>query len=210
MRNHPGQHLRARPVVQVARRLLDLALVSCGLILLGPLFLLIALGIRLSSPGPIFYRARRVGYGGNLFDLYKFRSMFAQADREGPGITIARDARITPFGRTLRRTKLDELPQLWNVLKGDMSLVGPRPEDPRYVAYYTPSQRQLLQIRPGITSPASLHYRDEAKRLTETDWERLYLQEILPHKLELELAYAERRTLLSDLYILARTARALF
>jgi len=121
-----------------ARRALDVAASLAGLILLSPLFLLIAARIKLDSPGPVFYRAQRVGRGGVLFRLYKFRSMVAGADKRGPGITAAGDDRVTRVGRFLRRTKLDELPQLINVLTGDMSLVGPRPEDPRYVALCTP------------------------------------------------------------------------
>ena len=128
-------------------RVLDLNISVLGLIFLSPLFLLLAMVIKLTSPGPIFYRARRVGKDGQLFYLYKFRSMRVDADKQGPGITAANDARITAVGRFLRRTKLDELPQLINVLKGEMSLVGPRPEDPRYVALYTLEQRQVLRAR---------------------------------------------------------------
>ena len=135
------------------RRLLDLVASLAGLTLLSPLFVFIALLIALDSPGPVFYRGQRVGRHGRLFRLYKFRSMVISADKQGPGITAAGDARITRVGRFLRRAKLDELPQLINVLLGDMSLVGPRPEDPRYVAFYTPEQRRVLSVRPGITSP---------------------------------------------------------
>lgn len=192
------------------KRLFDLLASAMGLVLLSPLLALIAIAIRLTSPGPIFYRARRVGRGGREFTLYKFRSMVADADRHGPGITAAGDPRVTPVGRVLRRTKLDELPQLWNVLRGDMTLVGPRPEDPRYVALYTPEQRRVLDVRPGITSLASLEYRNEESILRGPDWEQRYVQEVMPAKLAIDLRYVQRATLFSDLVIILRTLLALF
>lgn len=192
------------------KRLFDLLASAMGLVLLSPLFALIALLIRLTSPGPIFYRARRVGRGGREFTLYKFRSMVTDADRHGPGITAAGDPRVTPVGRVLRRTKLDELPQLWNVLRGDMTLVGPRPEDPRYVALYTPEQRRVLDVRPGITSLASLEYRNEESILCGPDWEQRYVQEVMPAKLAIDLRYVQQATLFSDLVIILRTLLALF
>ena len=191
------------------RRLLDVIAAAGGLIVLSPLFLLTAVLIKRDSPGPVFYRARRVGKDGHEFRLYKFRSMVAGADRKGPGITAAGDSRVTKVGRFLRRTKLDELPQLINVLTGDMSLVGPRPEDPRYVALYTQEQRQVLAVRPGITSAASLTYRDESTLLSGEDWERRYIQKIMPHKLAIDLDYQARRTLASDLNLILRTVLAL-
>ena len=123
----------------------------------------------------------------------------------GPGITTAADPRITPVGRFLRKTKLDELPQLINVLSGEMSLVGPRPEDPRYVAFYTPEQRQVLRVRPGITSAASLRYRDESALLAGSDWETIYIESIMPQKLAIELDYLQRRNLLTDLGLVLLT-----
>lgn len=192
------------------KRLFDLLASGLGLLLLSPLFALIALLVRLTSPGPIFYRARRVGRGGREFTLYKFRSMVANADRQGPGITAAGDPRVTPIGRVLRRTKLDELPQLWNVLRGDMSLVGPRPEDPRYVALYTPEQRRVLDVRPGITSLASIEYRNEEAILRGPDWEQRYIREVMPAKLAIDLRYVQQATLLTDLLIILRTLLALF
>jgi lipopolysaccharide/colanic/teichoic acid biosynthesis glycosyltransferase len=158
----------------------------------------------------MLYAARRIGKDGRVFRLYKFRSMVATADREGPGITAAGDRRITAVGRFLRRTKLDELLQLINVLVGDMSLVGPRPEDPRYVAYYTPAEREVLRVLPGITSAASLTYRDESSLLSGADWEDRYIHEILPHKLAIELEYVGHRTLGRDLGLIARTVLAMF
>ena len=173
--------------------------------MLSPLFLVIALLIKLSTPGPVFYRAVRIGKDGLPFRLYKFRSMVMGADKSGPGITTAADRRITPVGRFLRKTKLDELPQLINVLRGEMSLVGPRPEDPRYVAYYTPDQRQVLRVRPGITSAASLRYRDESALLTGSDWETTYILCVMPQKLAIELAYLQHRNLLTDLKLVLLT-----
>lgn len=186
-------------------RLFDILASTLGLLLLSPLFLALALAIRLDSPGPVFYRARRIGRHGIPFSLYKFRTMVTDADRRGPGLTAAGDARITRVGRILRHAKLDELPQLLNVLIGDMSLVGPRPEDPRFVALYTLQQRQVLSVRPGITSPASLYYRQESTLLQGPDWERMYVDHILPHKLALELDYLSRRSLSTDIGLVVRT-----
>ena len=177
---------------------------------LSPLFVLVAFAIKLDSRGPIFYRARRIGKDGVPFRLYKFRRMVSDADKQGPGITATGDSRITRVGRFLRRTKIDELPQLINVLSGDMSLVGPRPEDPRYVALYTPEQRRVLAVRPGITSAASLAYRHEEQLLAGADWETIYRTRVLPDKLAIDLAYLERRTLVSDLKLILRTIAAVF
>ncbi len=190
-------------------RVIDSVLSLMGLFVLLPFFCLIALLIKLDSSGPVFYRARRVGKNGVPFRLYKFRTMIADADKHGPGITAAADSRITSMGRFLRRAKLDEFPQLFNVLKGEMSLVGPRPEDPRYVALYTPEQQGVLSVRPGITSAASLTYRHEEQLLDGPDWEQRYIQEVMPHKLSLELSYLSRRSIISDLGVLLQTARAL-
>ena len=196
-------------VDDLLRRLLDLLASLAGLILLSPFFVLLALLIRLDSTGPIFYRAQRVGKDGVLFYLYKFRSMTAGADKQGPGITAAGDSRVTRVGRFLRRTKLDELPQLINVLKGEMSLVGPRPEDPRYVALYTPAQRLVLAARPGITSAASLQYRHEEQLLSGADWETVYRQEVMPAKISIDLAYLQKRTVWSDLRLIMQTILAM-
>lgn len=196
-------------VADASRRLLDVIASVGGLVLLSPLFLLIVVLIKRDSPGPILYRARRIGKDGHEFRLYKFRSMVAGADQHGPGITSAGDSRVTKLGRFLRRTKLDELPQLINVVTGDMSLVGPRPEDPRYVALYTPAQRRVLAVRPGITSAASLAYRHEERLLASENWERRYIQEIMPQKLAIELDYQTRRTLASDLNLIIRSVLTL-
>lgn len=191
-------------------RLLDVAVSGAGLIVLAPLFASIALAVKWSSPGPAFYRAERVGRNRRLFTLYKFRTMVSGADRQGPGITARDDPRTTRVGRLLRRSKLDELPQLINVFKGEMSLVGPRPEDPRYLKHYTPEQLKLLELKPGLTSPASLAFRHEERLLSGPDWESTYTREVLPKKLQIELDYLQGRSLSQDLGIILRTVAALF
>ena len=192
-----------------AKRLFDLFASLVGLILLSPLFVLIAIAIKLDSPGPVFFRGRRVGRYGSLFGIFKFRSMVVDAAQRGPGITTAGDSRITRVGAVLRRIKLDELPQLINVVRGEMSLVGPRPEDPHYVTFYTPEQRRVLNVRPGLTSPASLRFRHEEEVLAGESWERTYVQEVLPAKLRIELDYLEHRSMWRDLGIIAQTVVAL-
>lgn len=195
--------------LELSKRIFDILAASLGLILCSPLFLTIAILIKRDSRGPVLYRGARAGKDGNLFFILKFRTMSADATERGAGITTRDDVRITRAGRALRRYKLDELPQLWNVLRGDMSLVGPRPEDPRYVQHYTPAQRAVLRVRPGMTGAAALAFRHEEQMLDGAAWEEKYVCEIMPAKLELELAYLERRTFWSDLEILSRTALAI-
>jgi len=190
------------------RRLLDLGVSAAGLLILSPLFALLAVAVKLSSRGPVFHRGERVGRDGKLFAVYKFRSM--RVGEKGPAITRAGDPRVTALGAVLRKTKLDELPQLLNVFVGEMSLVGPRPEAPRYVAMYDADQRRILSARPGMTSPASLLYRSEEELLTGTDWERAYVERILPEKLRIDLDYLDRRTFRSDLGVIVRTIAAIF
>jgi len=192
------------------KRAFDIVASGLGLLALSPFLLLIALAVRLDSPGPSLYRARRVGKDGREFTLYKFRSMVVAASQLGPAITVAGDNRVTRIGRFMRKSKLDELPQLYNVLRGDMSLVGPRPEDPRYTALYTSDQRAVLRVRPGITSPASVYYRHEEKLLGGQDWERLYVEQVLPAKLEIDLEYVRHPYLWRDVAILVHTFLALF
>ena len=194
----------------MSKRLFDFCAALLGLIVLSPLFLWVALLIKLDSPGSVFHRALRTGKDATQFRIYKFRTMVADAATRGPGITSGDDPRITRFGRILRKTKIDELPQLINVLKGEMSLVGPRPEDPAYVALYTPAQRKVLTVAPGITSPASLAFRHEERLLQTSDWETTYLQVILPRKLAMEGEYLAKRTLTSDMALILRTVLALF
>ncbi|WP_298832092.1 sugar transferase [uncultured Piscinibacter sp.] len=189
----------------MAKRVFDLVVAGAGLLLLSPLLLLIALAIRLDSPGPVFFRQERVGRGGRRFRIHKFRTMRHGA--AGSPITIGADARITRVGAFLRRAKLDELPQLIDVLAGAMSLVGPRPEVPRYVAMYPPALRdKVLSVRPGITDPASIEYRDESERLARAaDPEHEYVHVIMPAKLRLAEAYVERASLATDLRVILRT-----
>lgn len=188
-----------------ARRIVDVTGAMAGLFFLAPLFLILSVLIRHDSPGAVLHRSTRIGVAGRPFTLYKFRSMVVDAALRGPAITADQDARVTRIGRVLRRTKLDELPQLANVLLGDMSLVGPRPEDPRYVALYSREQRAVLAVRPGITSPASLRYRSEEQLLTGGDWEDLYVRRIMPAKLAIDLDYLRRRTVWSDLGVILAT-----
>ena len=202
-----GEGDHTSPPVQFGRtqRIFDFLAASIGLFLLSPVFLFIGLAVKFQDGGPVFYRSMRVGMGGKLFAIYKFRSMVQGADRAGGGLTVRGDRRVTGVGRVLRAYKLDELPQLFNVVKGDMSLVGARPENPEYVAKYNPEQRAILRFRPGITSPASLEYRNEEELLAGGDTETLYLEKILPHKLSIDLAYLSRRTVRSDLMVILQT-----
>lgn len=190
------------------KRLFDFAVALVALYVLTLPMLAIALWIKLDSPGPVLFRQVRVGRWGNLFHIWKFRTMVADAPARGPAVTAAADPRITRAGRFLRATKLDELPQLVNVLLGQMSLVGPRPEVPQYVALYPPALReQVLSVRPGLTDPVSLAYADEAQRLAAAaDPEREYREVILPAKLQAAAAYVARASLWTDLGVLLRTA----
>lgn len=192
--------------VWTAKRVYDLFFSFCGLLFLSPLLVMIGALVKLADRGDIFYRQVRVGRHGRHFLLYKFRTMIAAADQAGPSVTKNGDSRITWIGRILRKTKLDELPQLWNVLKGEMSLVGPRPEVPRYVRQYTPEQRTVLRYKPGITDLASLCFRNEESLLANADdLEEFYLQHCVPRKLQLNRAYAKRANLLSDTWIILQT-----
>lgn len=191
------------------KRTFDLAASALALVLTSPFVLAGAIAVKVASPGPAFYRGVRVGRNGREFHIYKLRTMEVGAETKGPAVTSGDDPRVTRVGRALRRTKIDELPQLLNVIKGDMSLVGPRPEHPRYVAHYTREQRKLLDVRPGITGPAAIAFIDEEKRLKGRDPEKTYLEEVMPNKLDLELRYLQRASLWSDLAVLARTAGAI-
>jgi lipopolysaccharide/colanic/teichoic acid biosynthesis glycosyltransferase len=190
----------------VARRALDVLASAVGLVLLSPVFVVVALAIFATSPGPVFFRQVRIGRNGGPFRMYKFRSMCVDAEALGGQLTVSGDPRITRVGAFLRASKIDELPQLINVLVGEMSLVGPRPEVPRYLTLYTPEQRRVLEVRPGITDPASVLYRDEPAVLARAaDPERAYVEEVLPHKLAINLAYLERRSLASDVGVILTT-----
>lgn len=189
----------------MAKRVFDLAVAGIGLLLISPLFLLIALAVKLDSPGPVFFRQERVGRGGRPFRIHKFRTMRDGA--AGAQITVGADARITRVGAVLRRSKLDELAQLLDVLEGTMSLVGPRPEVPRYVAMYPPALRdKVLSVRPGITDIASIEYRQESELLARAaDPEREYVEVVMPAKLRLAAAYVEQASLATDIRLILRT-----
>lgn len=189
------------------KRLFDLAFSALGLLLLSPFFLTIAFWIKTDSAGPVFFRQERVGRNGKPFRIHKFRTMVVNAEARGPQLTVGRDARITPSGHFLRKYKLDELPQLIDVLFGDMSLVGPRPEVPKYVAHYPAGVRELvLSVRPGITDSASIEFRDENALLEgAADPELKYIQSILPVKLDYYREYVEQQSLWLDMKIIGRT-----
>ncbi len=191
---------------RVVKRALDLVIALPALLFLSPLFLLIALWIKLDARGPVFFRQVRVGRAGRHFRIFKFRTMAPDAEQRGAQITVGADQRITRSGHFLRRYKLDELPQFINVLRGEMTLVGPRPEVPRYVAHYAEHERAVLALTPGITSPASLAFRSESELLAQqADPEQFYLAEVMPAKIRADLAYARRANWLSDLGVLAQT-----
>ena len=177
-------------------RLIDIIFSAVGLLLLSPLFLIIYILIRYESKGGGFYCQQRVGKDGRMFGLYKFRSMRTGSDKKGLITVGGHDSRITRMGYFIRKYKIDELPQLWNVLKGDMSLVGPRPEVKKYVDLYTEEQRRVLSIRPGITDYASIEYVDENEILGKADNpDRVYVEEIMPAKIKLNMRYIENRSL---------------
>lgn len=191
----------------VEKRLFDLLLVIPGLILLSPIMIFIAVWVRQSSPGPALFKQERIGKGGKPFFVLKFRTMIQNAESNGGKITIGSDPRITRVGVFLRRYKLDELPQLLNVLKGEMSLVGPRPEVPEYVALYPAGVRKkVLSVLPGITDSAAIKYRNENELLAKSDNpEREYVKNVLPEKLDYYLEYVENRSLWLDFKLILRT-----
>lgn len=194
-----------------SKRLFDLFFSSIGLLLLSPAFMIIALRIKRDSPGPVFFRQERVGLQGELFKIYKFRTMCLDAETRGRQITVGDDSRITSSGRFLRRYKLDELPQLLNVVSGEMSLVGPRPEVPRYVALYPDSIKEtVLSVKPGITDYASIEYRDENAVLGRAaDPDRAYIEEVMPIKLRYYERYVRERSLWVDFKLILATLKAI-
>lgn len=197
---------------QFLKRSFDVFVSGLVILVALPLWFLVAILIKLESPGPVFYRGSRVGKDGNEFKIYKFRSMVNLADQTGIGITQRDDQRITRIGHVLRNLKIDEMPQLLNVLKGEMSIVGPRPEDPKFVEYYTPEQREVLKFRPGMASPAFIKFRNEETLLAQEnaeDLEQIYISEIMPKKLEMDLDYIAKQTFLYDLRILFSAALSL-
>lgn len=171
-------------------RVFDIFFATIGLIILSPFFLIAAIWIKVDSPGPVIFTQERVGKGQKVFSLFKFRTMKINAHKKGL-LTVGKDPRITNSGHFLRKYKLDELPQLLNVLKGDMSLVGPRPEVEKYTKLYNSAQKKLLNVKPGITDPASIYYRDENDLLANSENpDKTYIEKILPHKLSLSSSYA--------------------
>ena len=186
------------------KRLFDMVCAVLGLLVLSPVLLVCALLVGLTSPGGVLFRQERVGKDGVPFTIYKFRSM--RKDNAGLKISTSGDSRITPVGRVLRKAKLDELPQLWNVLKGDMSFVGPRPEVREYTDLYTPEQGQVLLVRPGITGLASIRYRNENDLLSASaDPNRTYIEEVMPAKLALDLEYIPRACVSYDIKLILET-----
>lgn len=188
------------------KRLFDIVCSFFGLVFLSWLFVFVALWVGLSSKGGVFYRQRRVGRCNRDFTIYKFRSMRVNSDRQGLLTIGGRDGRITKAGVFIRKYKLDELPQLFNVLRGDMSFVGPRPEVRKYVELYTEEQKKVLTVRPGITSLSSIKYRNENEILSRSDNpEQYYIDVIMQDKLEIELDYLEQRSLLTDIKVIFQT-----
>lgn len=195
----------------MSKRIFDWLASSLGLVLLAPMLLVLAGWIKLDSPGPVFFRQERVGRGGKLFRIHKFRTMVTDAERRGLQITVGADARVTSVGQWLRKYKLDELPQLLDVWLGHMSLVGPRPEVPRYVACYPAKVRDVvLSVRPGITDRASIEFKDENLILGRAaDPDKAYVEEVLPIKLKYYVEYIETNSLLGDVKLIIRTFAAL-
>lgn len=192
------------------QRIFDLIFSGALLTALSPLLLAAMIWIRLDSPGPVFFLQDRIGRDGRRFRIFKFRTMVTDAEKAGTQITIGDDPRITRSGRWLRRLRIDELPQLLNVIRGEMSIVGPRPEVPRYVELYTPDQRRILAFRPGLTSPATIEFSDESSLLSrQTDPERYYREHLIPAKIATDLDYSLKAGLVSDIFILLTTVRKL-
>ena len=191
---------------KVVKRIFDFICSTLGLIVLSPVLFAIAIKIKTGSDGPVFFKQIRVGEKNNEFEILKFRTMVVDAEKLGRQITVGNDNRITKIGAFLRKYKLDELPQLINVFKGDMSLVGPRPEVPRYVKLYNDEQKKVLEVKPGITDLASIRYRDENELLGEAENpDDFYINTIMPDKLALNLEYINNNNLFVDIYIILRT-----
>lgn len=212
----PGPSVAMSAIGLSGKHAVDFVLALFGVLCLAPLFVVIGILIKLDSPGPVFFRQKRVGRGGVPFEIFKFRTMVDGAYRMGSRLTVKRDPRITRLGGLLRWSKIDELPQLFNVLRGEMSLIGPRPEDPHFVQFYTAEQRQVLSMRPGIVGPSQIQGRDEVENYPEglRDTESYYVQHILPGKLRRDLEYVRTATFWGDMWLLVQgiwiTIRGLF
>ncbi len=191
---------------KIIKRIFDIVCSGLGLIILSPFLLFVAIRIKMGSDGPVFFKQIRVGEKGREFKILKFRTMVVDAEKLGRQITVGNDSRITKIGAFLRKYKIDELPQLINVFKGDMSLVGPRPEVPRYVNMYTEEQRKVLDVKPGITDLASIRYRDENELLGQAENpDEFYINTIMPDKLALNLEYINKSNIFLDIYIILKT-----
>lgn len=191
------------------RRAVDAATAIMALTVASPVLLVMMIAIKLDSPGPVIFRQTRVGRYGEPFQILKLRTMRQDAESQGGQLTVGADPRVTRVGYFLRKWKLDEIPQLVNVVRGEMALVGPRPEVPRYVDMYTDEQRRVLAVRPGITDPASIKFRNESELMAgQSDPESYYREVLMPSKLSINLAYLEDRSLLSDIRVLLETVRA--
>ena len=192
------------------KRLFDIIATTIGMLLLAPIMLIIILWIKFSSEGPLLYVQKRVGKNFKEFDLYKFRSMVVDADRNGLSITSGDDSRITKVGKIIRRTKIDELPQLFNVLKGDMSLVGPRPEVMKFVAQKKEEYIKVLSVKPGITDTAAIEFRDEESIMEQyDDKEDAYIKYVLPRKIKLYYMYIENITFVNDVRLILQTLKVI-
>lgn len=195
-----------KKINSIVKRIFDFFAALIGIIILSPIFIIVSIAIKLDSPGNIMFLQKRVGKCGKKFDIFKFRTMVTNAERLGKQITVGKDNRITKVGAFLRKYKIDELPQLFNVLKGDMSLVGPRPEVPKYVALYNEEQKKVLSVRPGITDLASLKYSDENDILGKVENpEEYYINVIMKDKLSLNLEYIEKSNLFFDISLVIKT-----
>lgn len=191
---------------QGMKRCFDIIVSVLGIIVLLPIFIIVSIAIKLDSKGDVLFLQKRVGRYGKEFNIYKFRTMVTDAEKLGKQITVGKDNRITKVGAFLRKFKIDELPQLFNVFKGDMSLVGPRPEVPKYVALYNEEQKRVLCVRPGITDIASLRYKDENDILGKVENpEEYYIKVIMKDKLDLNLEYIEKSNLFFDIYLILKT-----
>lgn len=194
----------------IARVVLERMVALVALLVLAPVLVVIAVVVRLTSPGPVVYKQVRVGQHGRLFEIYKFRTMVVGADRAAANLSPEGDPRVTGAGQVLRKWYLDELPQLVNVLKGDMGLVGPRPETPEYVALYSPREREVLAVRPGLAGPSTLAFMDEAEWLASSEDPTVHYETVLMHeRVRLDLAYLDKRSLGYDIRLLCRQVIAI-
>ncbi|WP_297518484.1 sugar transferase [uncultured Clostridium sp.] len=195
----------------IVKRIFDIVMAIFGLLVLSPIFLVISLAIKIDSKGPVFFKQIRVGLEGKEFKIFKFRTMVTDAEKKGMQITVGKDSRITKVGAFIRKCKIDEIPQLINVLVGEMSFVGPRPEVPKYVAMYSESDREILKVRPGITDLASIEYRDENEVLGKSkNPEKTYIEEVMPAKIVLNQEYISKCSVGYDIFLILKTIKICF